>query len=94
MDDGATHFLIYLNEETWTEEAGDKLANEVRLARASGMPILLVHEMDEGSGAVAFDRFFHVTPEDLVKGGLYKILALQWFSGMHRAVRKRRFSEQ
>ncbi|KAL1512253.1 hypothetical protein AB1Y20_005515 [Prymnesium parvum] len=81
-----THLVIYLNEDTWVGEKGDALAEQVRRTQACGISTVLVHEMDDTRGAVEFDRFFHATPEDLVKAGVYKALATQWFSGAHRVV--------
>lgn len=86
--DDTTHLVILLNADTWLGAAGDALAKQARLAlRSDQISLLLVHEMDDDCGAVEFDRFFHVTPEDLVKAGIYKGLATPWFSGAHRVVR-------
>ena len=62
------------------------LAQEVRLARESGVPLLMLHEMDEAKAACDFDRFFAVTPEDIVKDGVYRSLAIPWFADSHRPV--------
>ena len=43
--------------------------------------ILIIHEQDAARGSCDFERFFHVTPRDLVKEGLYKRLALPLYSG-------------
>ena len=40
----ATHMLLYLHSETWIGDAGDRIAAEIRAARASDFPICMVHE--------------------------------------------------
>ena len=74
----ATHMLVYLNKETFVGAAGERLANELRLIRSSQalhnrVTLLLVHETRPEHGGCDFDRFFHVTPVDIVRppGDLY-----------------------
>ena len=77
MPPHATHFLLYLSGDTFTGFDGQKLAQEVRRARAAArVPIVLVHETDPRRSGCAFDRLFHTTPEDLINGGLYKKIAV------------------
>jgi hypothetical protein len=54
----ATHFLLYLNHDTWLEHDGQCLASEVRLARAHMMPIVMIHENQADLGGCEFGRFF------------------------------------
>eukprot|EP00327_Prymnesium_parvum_P051204 CAMPEP_0205902822 /NCGR_PEP_ID=MMETSP1083-20121108/28418_1 /ASSEMBLY_ACC=CAM_ASM_000430 /TAXON_ID=97485 /ORGANISM="Prymnesium parvum, Strain Texoma1" /LENGTH=756 /DNA_ID=CAMNT_0053268439 /DNA_START=141 /DNA_END=2413 /DNA_ORIENTATION=- len=68
------------------DEAGRLLADEVRSARAAGVRILLVHETDSARGGMDFGVLFHRTPEDLIKGGIYKELAIMLAPGKHRSV--------
>lgn len=46
----------------------------------------MLHQTDEACGGCDFDRFFHITPPDLVKGGLYRQIAIAWHPGRHRQV--------
>ena len=72
-------FLLYLNVHTFAdEEEGDRLADDLRLLTrfAPQVQIVLVHENDPSAGGCEFDRFFHVTPPDLVHSGLYKLIAV------------------
>ena len=43
----------------------------VRQAQQGGGMIVLVHERDEAKGAVSFDSICSVTPDDLIRKGLY-----------------------
>jgi len=80
-----THFLLYLNHHTYLEDAGAKLAEELRRARAANLPIVMAHENDPELGGCEFGRFFSTTPGDLISDGLYKPLALACYPGDHRA---------
>jgi len=72
----ASHFVLYLSQQTWRGEPGGKLAAEVRNARAAGLPIVMVHENDMSGDGCDFATFFQTTPGDLIANGLYKALAL------------------
>ena len=80
----ATHMLLYLNDQTFMGEAGERLANEIKWVtelsrqRQRNIRILLVHETRADHGGCPFDRFFHVTPASLVRppGDLYKPVAV------------------
>ena len=54
----ATHFVLYLNAQTFVGPAGDRLAEEVRAARASAFPIVMVHENGHERGGCLFGHFF------------------------------------
>ena len=78
-----THFLLYLNDHTYSEPAGAKLAEELRRAmvvsesRKSTIEIVTVHENDPERGGCDFGIFFDGrTPKDLVDGGIYNVRAL------------------
>ena len=73
---GLTHMLLYLNEGTYTQEEGERLADEVRGAMLNNVPLVMVHENDATKGGCEFSTFFRTTPEDLIRDGLYKKLAL------------------
>ena len=60
---------------------GKGLAHEVHMARAAGLPVVLVHETDVERDGCAFDTMFKTTPQDLVNGGLYDALAELFVSG-------------
>ena len=80
---GATHFLLYLNSQTFVGEAGERLAAELRTVRLSGgASVVLVHETDVGRGGCEFGRFFETTPGDLIQDGLYKSIAVDLMSGL------------
>jgi len=73
----ATHFLLYLNAETFVGEAGLALAEEVRRVHKAGtLPIVMAHENDEAKGGCEFSTFFGSTPQDLLDSNLYGPLAL------------------
>jgi len=86
LSPSATVMFLYLNNQTFLNEAGRLLADEVRSARAAGVRILLVHETDSARGGMDFGVLFHRTPEDLIKGGIYKELAIMLAPGKHRSV--------
>ena len=98
-DEQASHFLLYLNVNTFEGQAGDRLADELRFllglpggGRAGRVPpdqmvkVIMIHERDEAAGGCDFDRFLHVTPRDLVMGGLYKPVAVWHFPGPHERI--------
>lgn len=83
------YFLLLLNRETFMESAGDTLASDVHALMAQGIAPILIHDQRQpsagGVGApVEFDRFFHVTPYDLIKDGLYHSLATPLHGGSHQ----------
>ena len=72
----ATHFLLYLNDQTYLHAAGIKLAEELRRAREAGstIEVLMVHENDPERGGCEFSIFFDGrTPPDLKQGGIYDV---------------------
>jgi len=79
----ACYFVLYLNMKTFIDEEGDRLAAQLRTLRAyaPSVRIIMVHEQDEAAHGCEFDRFFHVTPPDLVREGLYRQMATPHFSG-------------
>ena len=90
------YFLLYLNEDTFVGPKGDALADEVRHvlglpgsghSKGSALvPIIMVHERDLEKGGCEFDRFFHVTPKDLVVGGLFKAIAVSRYAALHEPI--------
>ena len=75
----ATHLLLYLNDQTFLNEAGERLAQELRVVRAEGstVDLVMVHENKEPRGGCNFDVLFDGrTPQDLIAGGIYNSLAL------------------
>ena len=84
--DRATHMLLYLNEATFVGELGVQLAKEVRYARAHGLSMLLVHEVDESRRGTAFDTFFSTTPQDLIHEGVYRTIAVAYHPEPFRQV--------
>ena len=80
--DGATHMLLYLSRDTWSDEEG-RLLEQVKAARAARLPIVLAHENDPDHGGCSFAHFFETTPHELIQGGLYSNLARSCFPGRH-----------
>jgi hypothetical protein len=79
--------LLYLNADTFVDEGGTQLTEELRKALAVQLPIVMAHESDPDRGGCEFSRFFCTTPEDLINDGLYKTLAVSLYAGeKHRAV--------
>ena len=62
----ATHMLLYLNEDTWSDE---RLAEQVRQAREDKLKIVMAHENDLDKGGVPFSRFFETTPQERLSRG-------------------------
>ncbi|EOD06896.1 hypothetical protein EMIHUDRAFT_453350 [Emiliania huxleyi CCMP1516] len=80
----ATHLLLYLNEDSFVSD--ERLAEQVKQAREDKLKIVMAHENDPALGGCQFSRFFEVTPQELIAGGLYKDLAKSCFPGHHRKV--------
>ena len=80
------HFLLYLNEETFVGEDGERLARLVREVRTTPIPITMAHENDDQRGGCDFARFFQTTPGDLIDDGLYNDIALALHGCAHRSV--------
>ena len=51
-----THFVLYLNHDTFVGEDGVQLAKEVRCAMASKLPIVMAHENDIHRRGCEFER--------------------------------------
>ena len=81
-----THFLLYLNDQTYLESAGKELAEEIRRARAvretwrSTIEIVMVHENEPERGGCEFGIFFDGrTPKDLEDSGVYNVRTLYYY---------------
>ena len=59
-----THMLLYLNQNTWLEDDGERLAEQVKQAREDRLKIVMAHENDPALGGCQFSRFFEVTPQE------------------------------
>ena len=53
-----TVFLLYLNNQTYLGDSGDRFADELRAARTANFPILMLHENDEDCGGCEVRRAF------------------------------------
>ena len=82
----ATHFVLYLNQHTFLGEEGQKLVNEVKRAMRAKLPLLLLHENDPNLGGCEFSTFFKSTPEQLIRKGIYKTIAVALHTEPHRKV--------
>ena len=74
-----THFLLYLNDQTYLNAEGERLAEELRRARAAGskIEIVMVHENDQARGGCEFGILFDGrTPRDLLDSGVYNVRPL------------------
>ena len=80
-----TFFVLYLNERTWVGAEGLALANEVRVARRVGIPIVMLHENDAARGGCAFACLFKTTPTDLINVGVHTA-PLPVFQGLYDAL--------
>ena len=81
----ATHMLLYLNKDSFVSD--ERLAEQVKQAREDKLKIVIAHENDPDLGGCQFSRFFEVTPQELIAGGLYTDLAKSCFPGRHRKAR-------
>ena len=81
-----SRFLLYLNASTFVGPDGEALADDVRAARSFDVPIVLVHENDPSAGGCPFGTFFQTTPADLIDGGLFGPVAIEWHPGPYRSV--------
>ena len=79
-----THFLLYLNNQTFVGEDGAALAAQVRQARSAGLTMIMFHEQQAEKGACSFDRFFSITPEDLIEQGHVSNLPSLYFPHIRR----------
>ena len=79
-----THFLLYLNNQTFVGEDGAALAAQVRQARTAGLTMIMFHEQQAEKGACSFDRFFSITPEDLIEQGHVSNLPSLYFPHIRR----------
>ena len=74
--------LLYLNEQTYLGEAGGRLAEQLHVARAGDVKVVMVHENDAARGGCDFGVYFDGrTSDDLLQGGLYDDLAVALYSG-------------
>jgi hypothetical protein len=88
--------LVYLTSKTWTSgSASAAFAHEVERALATGVPLLLCHEMPGVGGqaerhGVAFDAFFScahgTTPKELLQQNIYSQIATALKGGPWRDV--------
>ena len=61
----ATHMLLYLNEDSFSDE---RLAEQVKQARKDKLKIVMAHENDPDRGGCLFSKFFEVTPQERAEG--------------------------
>mmetsp|Transcript_27400 Transcript_27400/g.83339 ORF Transcript_27400/g.83339 Transcript_27400/m.83339 type:complete len:268 (-) Transcript_27400:731-1534(-) len=75
------HFLLYLNDKTFADEMqGESLYHDLSFVLEAGISLVVVHEREAERGAMPFDHFYQITPEDLVRRGVYRDLATPWHS--------------
>ena len=54
--EGASHFFLYLSAETFLDEVGGRLTEEVRQWRQGGLPVVMAHENDPDKKGCEFSR--------------------------------------
>ena len=87
---GRVALLVYLNERAFTDPGG-VVAATVRRAMDAGVPIALVHELEEERGACVFARYFDQTPDMLQQPPykLFDLMAVPLYPGAaHRTIRR------
>ena len=84
--EGATHLVLFLNDQTFLGSQGAEYASDVRRALENGISILLLHENDPAKGGCEFSTFFRTTPEDLISAGIYSQIAVALHLPPHRTV--------
>jgi len=84
-----THMLLYLNQDTWLEDDGERLAEQIKQAREDKLKIVMAHESDPERGGCEFNRFFETTPQELINDGLYRDLARTFLPGVYREAPQR-----
>ena len=60
-----THVLLYLNDNTYLGESGHRLAQILRKARTTELPIVMAHENDAAKGGCAAQVRSPCTPPTL-----------------------------
>ena len=90
----ASHFLLYLNRQTYGGSEGAALAREIRHAWDANLKIVMIHERDPARGGCEFRDFFLTTPQNLIDHGLYRQLAVPFEgSTAHREVSRALLAE-
>ena len=75
-------WLIFLTPTCFADERGELLAAELQAALRSGVHLVLLYAPEED----AFDDVLAATPQDLVRAGLFRGLAIEWRSGAPQEV--------
>ena len=66
----ATHMLLYLNADTWSDE---RLAEQVKQARQDRLKIVMAHENDLDRGGCEFAKFFETTPQERCPSAVHRL---------------------
>ena len=83
----ATVMLLYLNDQTYLGDAGERLGTELLAVQKTGCSILMMHENDPCKGGCEFGVYFDGrTPTELLQGGIYDTLAISLFPGAYQPV--------
>ena len=77
----ASHFLLYLNQQTYGGSEGASLEQQIRRAWDAKLKIVMIHEKDPGRGGCEFSNFFLTTPQKLIEDGLYSQIAIPFEGG-------------
>ena len=66
----ATHMLLYLNEDSFSDE---RLAEQVKQARQDRLKIVMAHENDLDRGGCEFAKFFETTPQERCPPAVHRL---------------------
>lgn len=78
-------WLLFLTPTCFMAEAGEKLAAEVAAALQRGVRPLMLYSPN----ACEFREIIDATPPELLRAGLFGLLAIEWRDGALRAVSER-----
>ena len=81
-------FVLLLNNRTFVDEAARRLARVVAsVLKTERLQLMLLHVQESERGGVNFDKFFEVTPPELLSAGVYRQIAMPWYKrSSYRAV--------
>jgi len=88
--EAATSWLLFLGPKCFEGERGEQLTAEVAAALHEGVKLVMLWSPDAADdGCDEFREIIESTPPSLIEAGLFGPLAIEWRSGLHRAVGER-----
>ena len=81
-------FVLLLNNRTFVDDAAKRLAHVVAsVLKTEKLQLMLLHVQESERGGMNFDKFFEVTPPELLSAGIYRQIAMPWYKrSSYRAV--------